>query len=301
MADLQVNYAGISLKNPITTASGTLGFGLAYNQMQSIANFGAVITKAITLHPCPGNHGTRIYETPSGLLNSIGLANPGIDAFTRDILPQLRETGATIIVNIAGETEEEYEALAERLSTLKGISGIELNISCPNVKSGLAFGSDETMTYQLVKSVRKVTDIPLIVKLTPNAPDIVKIAEASEKAGADGLSMINTVTGMAIDINRKKPVFDNKVAGLSGPAVRPIAIKSVYNVSRVVNLPVIGVGGITDYRDVLEFIFAGACAVSLGSINFVNPRAGPEIIQHLQQYMEREGYANIAQMVGLAW
>ncbi len=301
MANLEVDFAGIPLKNLLTAASGTFGFGLEYHKVQAIDVFGAIITKGLTLEPRPGNQGVRICETPSGLLNSIGLANPGLEVFRRDILPELKKTGATVIVNIAGKKPEEYMELSEALSRVNGVSGIELNISCPNVEKGMEFGVDADLTYYLVKSVRETTELPLIVKLTPNAPDINAVALATQEAGADGLSLINTVKGMAIDIHRKKPVFNNKVAGLSGPAIKPIALKEVYNVSRSVSLPVMGVGGITDYRDVIEFILAGASAVSLGSINFVNPQAVQQISQDLNLYMKREGYSNIFQMQGLAW
>ena len=302
MVDMRVNFAGIPMKNPVAVASGTFGFGFEYLPEVSPEQLGAVVVKGLTLRPRPGNSGTRLYETPSGLLNSIGLQNPGIDHFLAEILPDLIERNVTTMINISGNDVSEYVQMAEKIDPCHGVSGIEVNVSCPNVKEGgLTFGVDAESTYQVVKGVRQSTHLPVIVKLTPNVTDIVDIAKACEEAGADGLSLINTVTGMAVDIHKKKPIFDNVMAGLSGPAIKPIALKAVFQVSQKVQLPVMGMGGIMNARDAIEMMLCGAACIAVGTANFVNPAATLEILEGLEGYMMREGCHKVSELTGLAW
>ncbi|ACB86312.1 dihydroorotate dehydrogenase [Natranaerobius thermophilus] len=302
MADLKVNFAGIPMKNPVASASGTFGFGFEYQSVISPHELGALVVKGLTLSPKRGNQGTRLHETASGLLNSIGLENPGIDNFINEILPDLRQCDATTLINISGGNDEEYVEITQKLNNCQGIAGLEVNISCPNIREGgLVYGVDPELTYRLVSKVRQSTSFPVIVKLSPNVTDITEIAKACERAGADGLSLINTVAGMAIDIDQKEPVFDNISAGLSGPAIKPIALKAVYQVSQAVDLPVMGMGGIYNYQDAIEFILAGATSVALGTVNFAEPTAAKSIIQGIDNYLEREGYLSVNDIRGLAW
>lgn len=299
--NLEVNLGGIILKNPVAAASGTFGYGFEYRDFVNPAALGAVIVKGTTLEPRTGNPPPRIVETPAGMLNSIGLENPGVQAFISSYLPPLREAGATVIVNIAGNTVEEYAELARILSKEPGIAGLELNISCPNVKKGgLQFGTDPGMVREVVAAVRSMTSLPVMPKLSPNVTDIVQIARAAQEGGADCLSMINTLLGMAIDVTTGKPALANVFGGLSGPAIKPVALRMVYQVASEVGLPILGGGGIMNTRDAIEFMMAGATAVSVGTASFVNPRAAVDIIEGLERYMERHQLSSITEIIGVA-
>ncbi len=299
--DLRVNLGGIILNNPITVASGTFGYGMEYEPFMDIASLGAVIVKGTTLEPRAGNPPPRICETPSGMLNAIGLENPGVEAFINQHLPVLRSRKTTVIVNIAGNTVEEYAELARTLDGQSGIAGLELNISCPNVKQGgLQFGTDPVMVQELVAAVKSQTSLPVMAKLSPNVTDIVAIARAAERGGADCLSLINTLLGMAIDIENRKPFLANTFGGLSGPAIKPVALRMVYQVASEVPLPIMGMGGITDTRDVIEFLMAGATAVSIGTANFVNPLVTQEVLAGLRDYMEQNQITSVQELIGAA-
>ncbi len=299
--NLAVNVGGIKMKNPVATASGTFGFGQEYSAYFNINQLGAVVVKGTTLKARQGNAGPRIAETPAGILNSIGLQNPGVDYLLEHYVPYFKTLDAPVIVNIAGDSVEDYAKVAEKLDAAEAVAGLEINISCPNVKKGgLAFGSDPAMAYEVTAAVRAATTLPVIVKLSPNVTDITKIAEAAAKAGADGLSLINTLLGMAIDINQCRPVLGNTMGGLSGPAVKPVAVRAVWQVYRAVQLPIIGMGGITTAADALEFILAGATAVAVGTANFINPRAAIEIIDGIEQYLNENEIADINLLVGKA-
>ena len=297
--DLSVRLGRITLKNPVLVASGTFGYGEEYAELINLNELGGTMVKAVTLEPREGNPPPRLAETPAGLLNAIGLENPGVEVFLKEKLPFLRGFQTAIVVNIAGEKEEEYLRLAERLNQVKGISALEVNISCPNVKEkGLIFGTDPEQTFSLVKKLGEITDIPLIVKLTPNVTDITKIAQASQEAGAEALSLINTVLGMSIDVETRKPKLGNITGGLSGPAIRPIAVRMMWQTFQKVNLPLIGMGGITDAEDALEFILAGASAVAIGTANFIDPKTALEVIEGIKQYMQVKGIKNFKDLIG---
>jgi len=283
----------------VLVASGTFGYGEEYATLIDLNKLGGIITKTVTLQPKRGNPPPRLAETPAGLLNAIGLENPGIDVFLKKKLPFLRQFRTALIVNIAGEKEEDYLQLAERLNQTEGIDALEINISCPNVKDkGLIFGTDPERTFSLVRKLRKATNIPLIIKLTPNVTDISGIAQAAEEAGAEALSLINTVLGMAIDVERRRPRLGNITGGLSGPAIRPIAVRMVRETFQKVKLPLIGVGGITSTEDALEFILAGASAVAIGTANFVDSRTAPRIIEGIKKYMQRKDVENFKDLIG---
>jgi len=297
--NLSVDIAGIKMKNPVMVASGTFGYGEEYCTFFDLSELGAIVTKSITLRPRQGNRPPRIAETPSGMLNAIGLQNVGIDAFISEKMPFLRTLGIPIIVSISGEDETEYIEIAERLSQIADVSGLEINISCPNVaKGGMQFGSDSQMTYELINSLRCATNLPLIVKLSPNVTDIVEIAKSAEQAGADALSLINTFLGMSIDIKSRKPKLGNITGGLSGPAIRPIAVRMVWQVFNVVKIPLIGMGGIMNADNALEFIIAGATAVSIGTANFVNPTTAIEVIKGIEEYMQKNEFSDINDLIG---
>lgn len=297
--NLSVDIAGIKMKNPVMVASGTFGYGEEYCTFFDLSELGAIVTKSITLRPRQGNRPPRIAETPSGMLNAIGLQNVGLDAFISEKMPFLRTLGIPIIVSISGEDETEYIEIAERLSQIADVSGLEINISCPNVaKGGMQFGSDSQMTYELINSLRCATNLPLIVKLSPNVTDIVEIAKSAEQAGADALSLINTFLGMSIDIKSRKPKLGNITGGLSGPAIRPIAVRMVWQVFNVVKIPLIGMGGIMNADDALEFIIAGATAVSIGTANFVNPTTAIEVIKGIEEYMQKNEFSDINDLIG---
>lgn len=299
--DLSVNLGGIRLDNPVAVASGTFGYGREYEEYIDIARIGAVIVKGTTLEPRHGNPPPRIIETSAGMLNAIGLENPGVEVFINDYLPYLYEKKVTVIANIAGNTIEEYAALAARLEGCRGIAGIELNISCPNVKQGgLQFGTDPQMVKNVVQAVKSETSLPVMPKLSPNVTDIVEVARAARDGGADALSMINTLMGMAIDIRTRKPVLANIFGGLSGPAIKPVALRMIYQVYREVKLPILGGGGIMNTTDAIEFIMAGAAAVSIGTGNFVNPQLADEIVSGLKNYMQENNLTSLTDLVGIA-
>ncbi|WP_031516146.1 dihydroorotate dehydrogenase [Desulfofalx alkaliphila] len=299
--NMSVNIGGIKMKNPVTTASGTFGFGPEYSPYVDINRLGAVVVKGTTLKPRLGNATPRIVETPSGILNSIGLQNPGVDYLVEHYVPYFKSLQVPVIVNISGDTVEDYAKVAEKLDAAGGVAGLEVNISCPNVKKGgMAFGSHPSMAAEVTAAVRAATDLPVIVKLSPNVTDITAVAEAVAKAGADALSLINTLLGMAIDIDKGRPVLGNVMGGLSGPAVKPVAVRAVWQVYKAVQLPIIGMGGIANAADAIEFILAGASAVAVGTANFANPRATVDIIEGIERYMKEKGIRDINRLVGAA-
>ncbi len=296
---LKVELFGIEFENPVWTASGTFGFGLEYEPYLDLNEVGAVCVKGLSLKPREGNPPPRIWETPCGMLNAIGLQNPGVEYFLKEIVPKLKEFKCRIVANIYGSTVEEYVAVAKEISGEEGVDCVELNISCPNVKKGgLVFGVDPVEAARLTYEVKKVLDKPLIVKLSPNVSDIVAIAKAIEDAGADALSAINTLLGMAIDIRKRKPKIKNKFGGLSGPAIKPVAVRMVYQVAKAVKIPVIGIGGISTWEDAVEFFLAGASAVQVGTANFFNPKAVEEIVEGLKRYLKEEGFKSVKELVG---
>lgn len=295
---LKVNINGVDFKNPVIGASGTFGFGSEYNEFYDVGMLGGISSKGLTLNRKDGNDGIRVYETPSGMMNSVGLQNPGIDGFIKNELPNMRKLGTNIIANVGGGCIEDYITAIEKLRGTD-IDMIELNISCPNVKSGgMAFGIKGNVAYDIVKEIKSIVDKPLMVKLSPNAEDIVNMALMCEKAGADSISLINTLKGFAIDPYKRKPIFNNVYAGLSGPAVKPIALRMVHEVAKAVNIPVIGLGGISNGMDAIEFMMAGATAVQIGTINFSNPMAGKEIIEEMEYFCETQGIKDINEIIG---
>lgn len=297
--DLCVNIGGIRLKNPVLTASGTFGYGEEYASFVDLNELGAVITKGISLQPMTGNPPPRIVETTGGMLNAIGLENIGVDRFIDEKLPYLRESRATVIVNILGNSIEEYKDVAAKLDDAQGISGLEINISCPNVKEGgVVFGRDPGKAAEVVKAVRQSTRLPLIVKLSPNVTDITEIAWSVQNAGADAVSLINTITGMAIDIDTSAPKLANITGGLSGPAIKSIALRMVWEAAKAVNIPIIGIGGIMTAQDAIEFIIAGASAIQVGTANFVNPKATMDILSGIEKYLKDHELDSISNLVG---
>jgi dihydroorotate dehydrogenase (NAD+) catalytic subunit len=297
--DLSIDFAGIRLKNPVLTASGTFGYGEEFADLIDLNRLGGIIVKGISLKPIKGNPPPRIWETPSGMLNAIGLENPGVDVFLRDKLPFLRSYDTAVIVNIFGYSLEEYVGVAERLDGAGGVSGLEVNISCPNVKAGgIVFGTNVTAAFELLAAVRKATRLPVIAKLSPNVTDITEFAKAARDAGCDGLSLINTLLGMAIDVRSRRPRLANCTGGLSGPAIRPVAVRMVWQTARAVSLPIIGMGGVMTADDALELILAGASAVAVGTANFVNPRATMDIAEGIERFLKREGIGSVRELVG---
>ena len=295
------NKHNLKLANPVMTASGTFGYGIEFAQLFDIQRLGAIVCKGTTLNPREGNPQPRLAETPSGMLNAIGLQNIGIEALIKEKTPEWVGWKVPVIVNIAGETIEEYVSMAKKLDSVPGISGLEVNISCPNVKGGGAeFGINAESAAKVTSAIRKATSLPMIVKLTPIAADIVAIARAVVQAGADALTLINTLKGMAIDVRRRRPVLGNITGGLSGPAIKPVALHIVYQVASVVNVPVIGCGGISTARDALEFIMAGATAVEVGTAGFSNPRAALDVVEGLEEFIVSEGIKDIRELVGVA-
>ncbi len=299
MIDTRVNICGVELKNPVMTASGTFGSGKEFSDFIDLSRLGAVVVKGVAAVPWKGNPAPRIAEVYGGMLNSVGLQNPGVDWFIENDIPFLRRFDTKIIVNVCGHSVEEYENVVRKLQG-QDIDMLELNISCPNVsEGGMSFGTDPKMAENVVKAVKKLADKPLIVKLTPNVTDITEIAKAAVSGGADALSLINTLTGMKIDIYRRKPVLQRKIGGMSGPAVKPVAVRMVYQVCKAVDVPVIGMGGISNAEDALEFIMAGATGVSLGTANFIDPYASVKTVEGIEEYMKKYGVSSLDEIRGI--
>lgn len=298
MINTKVNFAGIEMKNPVTVASGTFGYGREYSDFFDLGKLGAVITKGTSLKPKSGNKPPRVCETASGMLNSIGLQNPGVEYFAQNDLPNLRKYDTKIIVNACGSSIEEYVELCKKLNTLD-IDGVELNLSCPNVKEGcMAFGNTYEGVREVTSAVREVLQKPLIVKLTPNVTNIAEIAKGVEDGGADAVSLINTLLGMKIDINTRKPVLANNTGGLSGPAIKPVAVRMVYQVAQAVKIPIMGLGGIMNGEDAIEFMLAGATTISIGAGNFVDPYTSIKTIEGIEEYMKKYNIENVTDIVG---
>lgn len=296
---LEVNFAGITFKNPVTTASGTFGSGMEYSEFVNLEKLGAVTTKGVANVPWAGNPTPRIAETKSGMLNAIGLQNPGIETFIKRDLAFLHEKNARIIVNVCGHSEEEYLAVVERLAS-EDVDMLEINISCPNVKAGgITFGQDPKCAEDITKKVKAIAKQPVIMKLSPNVTSIAEMAKAVEAGGADGVSLINTLTGMKIDVARKTFALANKTGGMSGPCVKPVAVRMVYEVANAVNIPILGMGGIRNTEDALEFLMAGATMVAVGTANFFNPYATSEIIDGLEKYAKEEKLSGIQDIIGI--
>lgn len=296
--DLSVNIGrGLTLKNPVMTASGTFGYGMEFADFVDLGRLGGIVVKGTTVTPRQGNDAPRMAETPSGMLNAVGLQNYGVDFLVNNLYPLLKNLDTRVVVNASGSTIEDYVAVAEKLAPLERIAAVEVNISCPNVKQGgMAFGTSAEKAAEVTRAMRRAFPRTLIVKLSPNVTDITEIARAVEAEGADSVSLINTLLGMAIDVERQKPCLSTITGGLSGPAVRPVAVRMVWQVAHAVKIPVIGMGGIVTARDALEFLLAGATAVEVGTANFVNPRATVEIIDGIADYMKRHGYDSLAQL-----
>ena len=293
-----VNIAGVTLKNPVMTASGTFGSGAEYSQFVDLNLLGAVVTKGVANVPWPGNPTPRIAETHGGMLNAIGLQNPGIDLFAKRDIPFLKEYDTKIVVNVCGKSEKDYVEVVERLGD-EPVDLLEINVSCPNVKEGgIAFGQDPKALNQITKAVKKVAKQPIIMKLSPNVTDITEMARAAVDGGSDALSLINTLTGMKIDVKKRSFALANKTGGLSGPAVKPVAVRMVYQVAQAVSVPIIGMGGIADWEDAMEFILAGATAISVGTANFYNPTATVEIVNGIESYMKQYGVEDIKELIG---
>lgn len=295
----KINLAGVELKNPVMTASGTFGSGMEYSEFVDLNKLGAVVTKGVANVPWPGNPTPRIAETYGGMINAIGLQNPGIDVFCERDIPFLKKYDTKIIVNVCGKSERDYVEVVERLAG-EPVDMLEINISCPNVKEGgIAFGQNAANIEHITKAIKNVAKQPVIMKLSPNVTDITEMAKAAEAGGADVLSLINTITGMKIDINRQTFAVANKTGGLSGPAVKPVAVRMVYQVANAVKIPIIGMGGIATAEDALEFILAGATAVSIGTVNFHNPRTTLEVIEGIEKYMVNKGVSDINDLIGI--
>ncbi len=297
--DLSVQIAKVRFSNPVLVASGTFGYGEEYGELIDLSKLGGVITKSVTLEPRQGNLPPRTCETASGMLNAIGLTNLGVDGFIKEKLPFLRKLKTRIIVNVAGRTMDEYVAVVRRLNDCRGIHMLEINISCPNVKEGgLAFGAKPKSAHACIRQVRENTSYPIIAKLSPNVTDIAEIARAVQEAGADAVSLINTLVGMAIDVEKRRPVLGNITGGLSGPAIKPVALAMVWKVAQAVKVPVIGIGGIMNTRDALEFILAGACMIQVGCGNFVDPQTSIKIVDGLHGYLKEKRLTRIGDLVG---
>lgn len=295
----QVTIAGVTFKNPVMTASGTFGSGMEYSEFVDLNRLGAVVTKGVANVPWPGNPTPRVAEVYGGMLNAIGLQNPGIDVFMERDIPFLKQYDTKIIVNVCGKTVEDYVEVVERLGEEPSVSMLEINVSCPNVKEGaIAFGQKADALSHITKEIKAKAKQPIIMKLSPNVTDITEMAKAAEAAGADALSMINTITGMKIDIHKRKFAIANKTGGMSGPAIKPVAVRMVYQASHAVKIPIIGMGGIATAEDAVEFLLAGASAVSVGAMNFVNPYATVEIAEGIEAYMEQYGVENVSDLIG---
>ena len=297
--DLRVRIGGLELQNPVMTASGTFGYGEEFGDLVNLQRLGGIVAKGISLKPRPGNPPPRVVETSCGMLNAIGLENVGVERFISEKMAFLRQAGTAVVVNILGDTVDDYSELAARLNGVEGLGAIEVNISCPNVrKGGVAFGSQPKMARAVTEAVRKQTSLPVIVKLSPNVTDITEIARGVEDSGADAVSLINTLLGMAIDSKARRPRLANIVGGLSGPAIKPVALRMVWQVASAVRIPVIGIGGITTAEDAVEFLLAGATAVQVGTANFVNPRAAEEIVTGLADYLQEQKMESVLDLIG---
>lgn len=298
MKNTKVTIAGVEFKNPVMTASGTFGSGMEYGEFVDLNRLGGVVTKGVADVPWPGNPTPRVAETYGGMLNAIGLQNPGIDVFLERDLPFLKQFDTSVIVNVCGKTVEDYLKVVEKLSDAP-VDMLEINVSCPNVKEGaIAFGQNTKALAEITERIKKIARQPVIMKLSPNVTDIAEMAKAAESAGADAISLINTITGMKIDIHKRQFALANKTGGLSGPAIKPIAVRMVYQAANAVKIPIIGMGGIGNAADALEFIMAGATAVAVGAMNFVNPYATVETIEGIEEFMEKEGIEQIAELIG---
>lgn len=299
MVQLNTKIGSLELKNPVMTASGTFGYGTEYADFMDISRLGAIIVKGTTLNPRQGNPYPRMAETPSGMLNAVGLQNKGVDYFVDHIYPEVRKIGTAIIVNVSGSCIDDYVQTATIINTLDDIPAIELNISCPNVKQGgMAFGVNPDSAAQVVAAVRKAYDKTLIVKLSPNVTDITEIARAVEGAGADSVSLINTMLGMAIDAEKRKPILSTVTGGMSGPAVKPVALRMVWQTAKAVKIPVIGLGGICSATDAIEFLLAGASAVQIGTANFIDPSISEKVIDGIEEYLNRHGFTSVQDIIG---
>ena len=299
MAKLNVNIGALSLKNPVMTASGTFGYGIEFEDFIDLGGLGGIIVKGTTLHRREGNPYPRMAETPMGMLNAVGLQNKGVDYFISEIYPQIKDIRTNMIVNVSGSAIEDYVQTAEKINALDAIPAIELNISCPNVKQGgMAFGVTAKGASEVVKAVREVYKKTLIVKLSPNVTDITEIARAVEGAGADSVSLINTLLGMAIDAERRRPVLSTITGGMSGAAVKPIALRMVWQVSKAVNIPVIGLGGIMNWKDAVEFLLAGASAIQIGTANFIDPAVTVKVSEGINDYLDRHGFTSVKDIIG---
>lgn len=302
MNKLQVELPGLSLKNPIMPASGCFGFGKEYSQFYDLSELGAIMIKATTVEPRFGNPTPRVAETEAGMLNAIGLQNPGLEKVMAEELPWLSQYNVPIIANVAGSKEEDYIEVAREISKAPNVHALELNISCPNVKTGgIAFGTIPDVAKSLTRKVKEVSEVPVYVKLSPNVTNIIDIAKAVEEGGADGLTMINTLLGMKLDLKTAKPILANRTGGLSGPAIKPVAIRMIHDVSQHVSIPIIGMGGIQSAEDVIEFFYAGASAVAVGTANFVDPYICPTIIKELPDLLSKLGYDHISECTGRSW
>jgi dihydroorotate dehydrogenase (NAD+) catalytic subunit len=295
---MRVDIGGIEIKNPVMTASGTFGYASEFEDLVDLNRLGAIVVKGLSLEPSRGNPPPRIVETPCGMLNAIGLENVGLAAFVKEKLPFLRRLDTPIFVNVYGKSTKEYAELAARLEDIDGVSGIEVNISCPNVKSGgMAFGAYPESAAEVVRAIRKQTTKPMMVKLSPNVTDITEIAKSVEAEGADSISLINTITGMAIDIETRRPKIANITGGLSGPAIKPVALRMVWQVVQTVNIPVVGIGGIMTAKDALEFLIAGAVAVQIGTANFINPHATTDVIDGIETFLMERNISDISDII----
>lgn len=295
----QVTLAGVTFKNPVMTASGTFGSGMEYSEFVDLNRLGAVVTKGVANVPWPGNPTPRVAEVYGGMLNAIGLQNPGIDVFMERDIPFLKQYDTKIIVNVCGKTVEDYVEVVERLGDEPAVSMLEINVSCPNVKEGaIAFGQKADALYNITQEIKKHAKQPVIMKLSPNVTDITEMARAAEAAGADALSLINTITGMKIDIRRRRFAIANKTGGMSGPAIKPVAVRMVYQAAHAVKIPIIGMGGIANAEDAIEFLLAGASAVSIGAMNFVNPYTTVEVAEGIEAYLEKYNIENISDLIG---
>ena len=297
--NLQVEIGSLTLKNPVLTASGTFGYGLEFEQFFDISLLGGFCTKGLSLEPMAGTAPGRIHETPAGMLNAIGLENVGVEGFVEEKLPRLEHCGCHIVVNILGKTLDEFKAIARRLDPYPLVSALELNISCPNIKEGgIQFGHDPQMTFAITEAVRNSTSKPVWVKLSPNVTDIGLFARACQDGGADAISLVNTFVGMSIDVNKRRPMLSNTTGGLSGPAIRPLAVRMVHEVSQGVSIPIVGIGGISNARDALEFLIAGATAIQIGTANFYDPSVAIKVVDGLREYCVQQGIGDINEIVG---